>query len=129
MRLFGSTLILAAMTGLAGCDHESGPGPGAHHGGRYLGIGTYSAGRLWSRMSGAAAPADPARATIADDEQIIVTVDSRTGEVRQCGNLSGHCVASNPWQSGAGSGVNLSIHAADLDAVSNEAAPVPVRRP
>jgi hypothetical protein len=129
MRLFGFPLAIIALAGLAGCDRAPGPGPGAHHGGRYLGIGTYPAPRLWSRMTGAAAPADPAKATIADDEQIIVTVDSQTGEVRQCGNLSGHCVASNPWQSGPGSGVNLSAHAAELDAVSNEAAPAPVRRP
>lgn len=110
MRLFGFPIIILATTALAGCDRGPGPGPGAHHGGRYLGIGTYPAPRLWSRQAGVPAPANANAATIGDDEQIIVTVDGQTGEVRQCGNLSGHCIASNPWRAG-GSGVNLSEHA------------------
>ena len=24
-------------------------------------------------------------------------IDTATGELRQCGNLSGHCLTSNPW--------------------------------
>jgi len=64
--------------------------------------------------------ADPAAATIADDEHVIVVIDSHTGEVRQCGDHSGYCVAMNPWN-GAGSGVpalpaKLVKHAADLAA-------------
>jgi len=107
-------LILIPLVALAGCDQGPVAGPGGHHGGRYLGIGTYVAGRLWSRQANVAAPSDPAAATIADDEQIVVTVDSQTGEVRQCGNLSGHCVVSNPW-AGRSAPANLSQHAADLD--------------
>lgn len=115
-------LILAACLALSGCGDGPGPQPGPHHGGRYIGIGTYPAGRLWSRQAQAAQPRVPAAATIADDEQIIVTVDSRTGEVRQCGNLSGHCIASNPWSRDEAGAVNLTEHAADLDGEAENAA-------
>jgi hypothetical protein len=40
---------------------------------------------------------DPATSQPKDDEQIIVVLDSTTGELRHCGNLSGVCVAMNPW--------------------------------
>jgi hypothetical protein len=87
--------------------------------GRYSGIGTYEAGRLWAQMAGVQASSDPAAAKLEDDDQIIVVVDSHTGEVRQCGNYSGFCVTNNPW---AGQGprnvapVKLTKHAADLAA-------------
>jgi hypothetical protein len=32
-----------------------------------------------------------------DDQAIIVVEDSRTGEVRACGDLTGYCVGMNPW--------------------------------
>ena len=65
--------------------------------GRYAGIGTFPAGRMWKQSE--VAKADPAdrRAGLSDDEQIIVVVDSHTGEVRQCGDRSGQCVSMNPW--------------------------------
>jgi len=61
-------------------------------------------------------PNDPAAATIADDEHVIVVVDSRTGEVRQCGDHSGYCVRFDPWQERGApvAPVRLSKHAADL---------------
>jgi hypothetical protein len=40
---------------------------------------------------------DPAAATLDDDDHIVVVLDSATGQLRQCGNLSGHCIALNPW--------------------------------
>jgi hypothetical protein len=113
----------------------SGPGPKSQ--GRYAGIGTYDPGRLWSQMAGIADPSDAAAAKLDDDDHIIVVVDSHTGEVRQCGNYSGVCVAMNPW-AGEGSRsatpVKLKKHAADLatedqanveeaERASNEATP------
>jgi len=54
--------------------------------GRYLGAAVYSPGRMWTQIARAGAPADAAAATLKDDEQVIVVVDSATGELRQCGN-------------------------------------------
>ncbi|MEO6040308.1 MAG: hypothetical protein ABIP41_00215 [Croceibacterium sp.] len=71
-------------------------------------------------MKGVPAPSDPAAATIADDEHVIVVVDSITGEVRQCGDHSGYCVAMKPW-SGGSSPAMLSKHAADLAAEESAA--------
>jgi hypothetical protein len=106
--------ILVAFS-LSACDNGMRAGPGGgRHGGRYLGIGTYPPGRLWAEQSGVPRPADAHAATIADDEQIIVVVDSNTGEVRQCGNLSGRCIAANPW-SGTPAPVALARHAADVE--------------
>ena len=114
---------LALLTGcwaLLGCDQSpaaSAPGPKSP--GRYAGIGTFPAGRLWEQMAEAPAQSDAAAARLEDDEHIIVTVDSHTGEVRQCGNQSGFCVAMNPW-SGEGSRTQLPAklkkHASDLAA-------------
>ena len=115
--------MLIATLCLAGCGNRPEPQAAPHHGGRYLGVGTYPAGRMWSRQVTADRPADAAAATIADDEQIIVVVDSRTGEVRQCGNLSGRCIATNPW--GRTASVTLTEHAADLDRTDQTA---PARR-
>jgi len=104
---------------LAACDRQDAAnGMESKSPGRYAGIGTFDAGRLWEQMSGAPKSQDPEAATTADDEHIIVVLDSHTGEVRQCGDHSGVCVAMNPW---AGKGVitaptGLAKHAADLDA-------------
>jgi len=106
---------------LSGCgsaeDAFSDSGPKSP--GRYSGIGTYAAGRLWAQMAGVQAPTDPAAARLEDDEQIIVVVDSHTGEVRRCGDYSGVCVSMNPWAdqgTRTAAPVKLTKHAADLDA-------------
>ena len=65
--------------------------------GRYVGVGIYPAGQLWSQLVVSNAPKDPAASKLSDDGQIIVVVDSATGELRQCGNLTGYCVGMNPW--------------------------------
>lgn len=64
---------------------------------RYTGIGVYSPGERWTKMVVANPPKDATIARIADDEHVIVVVDGKTGEVRQCGDLSGYCIAMNPW--------------------------------
>ena len=124
---------------LSGCNQreDAMSGPGSKSPGRYAGIGTFSAGRLWRDIAGTATPADTATAKLEDDEHVIVVIDSHTGEVRQCGNHSGFCVAMNPW-AGQGSRsaapVKLKKHAADVAAedqssfeeaasATNEAAP------
>ena len=100
---------------LGGCDQASNGRASPERHGRYAGIGTYPADQLWSHMAEPAQPAGAAAATIRDDEQIIVLVDSRSGEVRQCGNLSGHCIAMNPWTGATRAApVRLTAHAADL---------------
>ena len=74
----------------------------SHHG-RYAGIGIYEAGPQWSKIVVAGQPATAVGAGAAktsDDDEIIVVVDSNTGEIRQCGNLSGYCVGMSPWAKG-----------------------------
>lgn len=109
-------LAAAALLGasLLGCARAEDDGAGGGGRGRYAGAGVYPAGRMWSQMAVAKAGADPASARLGDDEQVIVTVDSRTGELRQCGNLSGYCVRSDPWTA-APSAVRLRRHADELD--------------
>ena len=100
------------------CDSAPDHPPPSGHQGRFLGIGVYSAGQLWSRMAAASQPRDAAAANLGDDDHVIVVVDSRTGEIRQCGNYSGHCIGMNPWAGPLGQGqaapVPLTKHAADL---------------
>jgi hypothetical protein len=43
------------------------------------------------------APKSAVASRLKDDQQVIVVVDTRTGELRQCGNMSGVCVGMNPW--------------------------------
>jgi hypothetical protein len=107
-------VILIAVLGACGEQARDTAPPTSR--GRYAGIGTYPAGTLWSRMEVAAQPKDAASARIEDDDQIIVVVDSVTGEVRQCGDLSGYCIGMNPWTGALGSAapVSLTVHAADL---------------
>lgn len=115
--VFGIMMMGLILSGCEGGGELAGPGPKPS--GRYTGIGTYPAGQLWGQMAGIKPPDDPASARIGDDEQIIVTIDSHSGEVRQCGDRSGHCVAINPWR-GTNAPVKLNQHAADLVA-ENEA--------
>ena len=127
-----ASLILILV--LAGCGEADRPGPPLRQG-RYAGIGTFPVNALWSHMAVAPEAKDKQAATIKDDSQIIVTVDSITGEVRQCGDLSGHCIAMNPWTGSLGADrtapVRVTAHASDLEQPSgevvNESAPAPAR--
>ena len=122
-RMIGSLLLA---TGLGACGRTADSEAYASHQGRYLGIGVYPAGEMWSRIALPDRAADRAAAATADDEQVIVVVDSRTGEVRQCGNLTGHCIGMNPWAAALGpaqaSPVRVREHAADLQRREAEAA-------
>ncbi|WP_158915184.1 hypothetical protein [Caulobacter sp. S45] len=112
--------VLAAAC-LASCSKQS-TQVQTHHG-RFAGVGIYSPGELWSKMAGAAnLLGEPATAKITDDEHVIVVVDSDTGEIRQCGDLSGYCVGVNPWTKSLLKSqalpVNLTAHAAETRAAA-----------
>lgn len=121
-----AVMLLAAFA-LAGCKKYAAAEAerGARHGGRYFGIGIYSANTLWEHLvrkeERKATSKSPQAATLKDDSEIIVIVDSRTGEIRQCGNYSGYCLSSNPWKGEAGSSpAALAKHAADLERESRQ---------
>jgi len=90
-------LALLLTTALTGCGRRD---TALDDEGRYSGIGIYQADGLWKHVQGAPVVAK-AQAALKDDSQIIVVVDRRTGEIRQCGNHSGFCIAMNPWQGNA----------------------------
>jgi hypothetical protein len=122
--------LLAASILLTSCSKSPDAAPaGARSPGRFAGIGVFDAGRLWAQMAGPDDKADPAAAKLADDEHIIVVLDSHTGEVRQCGDHSGYCVAMNPWAGPDSSARSLPVrlrkHAADLEAEAQSNAAEP----
>jgi hypothetical protein len=123
---------MIALLVLGGCHRGADGGfnrPQRH--GRYAGIGVFDAGQLWSNMAVPKQAGAQQAATTADDEHIIVVVDTDTGEVRECGDFSGYCTSLNPWTSAIAPAqktpVPLTAHAADLAreaaANSSEAAP------
>jgi hypothetical protein len=81
--------------------------------GRYVGVGIYGPGALWPYLKNGPSEKNADAATLADDDEIIVVVDTHSGELRQCGNLSGHCIRMNPWGEGK-TPVTLSKHRSDL---------------
>lgn len=113
-------IVLTSLCGvlLSGCNSSpEASSPESKSAGRFSGIGVFEVGRLWAEIAASTPKADPALARLADDEHIIVVLDSHTGEVRQCGDHSGYCVAMNPWK-GAGAQATLPVrltkHASDL---------------
>jgi hypothetical protein len=114
------TLALLAIASLAGCKPPASADSSHAKHGRYQGIGLYAPSETWARQVGAEAAKDPKTARLLDDDEIIVVVDSATGEVRQCGNLSGYCVGSNPWTRTLAAGQTLPLQV-------NQHAAVPVR--
>lgn len=97
MKAVGLVVVFTAL-GLCACNKPESAGfDSAQAHGRFAGIGIYSIDRMWSQIAGADASKSPAASRLKDDRQVIVVVDTRTGEVRQCGNMSGFCVGMNPW--------------------------------
>ena len=108
-KVLATGLIFLALAGCA--KKEAAPaaeafGPFSSPGqrGRYVAVGLYTPGDLWEQLRPAVsaqsvqpAVVDPQAASLNDDEQVVVVMDSKTGELRQCGNLSGHCIGFNPW--------------------------------
>ena len=117
-RRIGVLVAILALGVVGGCVKRADDGA-ALHGGRYLGVGVYSAGALWRKLV-TADNKDAAAAKLSDDDEVIVVVDSHTGELRQCGNLTGYCVVMNPWQTPAGASqrapAKLTIHQEQLEA-------------
>jgi hypothetical protein len=93
--------------------------------GRYVGVGIYSPGAMWSQIVVANQSKDPSESKLNDDDQVIVVLDSNTGELRQCGNLSGYCIGMNPWAKPLGASqiapLPVAKHAEELQ---DETAPV-----
>ncbi|MEA3003431.1 MAG: hypothetical protein QOH81_2219 [Sphingomonadales bacterium] len=117
-------LAPAAAVLLGGCDRQADENSGPARHGRYVGIGVFGAGDLWQHMAIARQASAAKAATIADDEHIIVVVDSDTGEIRECGDLTGYCVSMNPWTRALApeqkAPVALGAHAAELIAAAND---------
>lgn len=119
-------ILFLATLALAGCQRKEGApvagGLAALFGAkaRYIGVGLYSPGRMWEQLVRADAPKDAAAAQLKDDEQVVVVLDSLTGEVRQCGNLSGYCTRMNPWTASS-TPAQLARHAEQLDAEAAQA--------
>jgi hypothetical protein len=108
MRVVLISLGVIAVLLVGGC-HPGGTSTRPSHG-RYEGVGLYPANQMWAQMIHPTVAGDPATTKLDDDEQIIVTVDSQTGEVRQCGNLTGYCVAMNPWAGSLGTPQTAPLH-------------------
>jgi hypothetical protein len=74
----------------------------------------------------------PAARTV-DDQAIIVTTDSVTGEVRACGDLTGYCIGMNPWKTPLAASqiapINLTEHEKPLRGMAESAAPEPAAPP
>ncbi len=65
----------------------------------YSSVGIYAPGESWRQLvtAEAAKPPPADRAEHADDQALIVVQDSRTGDIRVCGDMTGYCVGMNPW--------------------------------
>ena len=91
----------------AGCQKKAEPSAGVDDGwhpfgpphGRFLGLGIYSPGDAWAKRVDAGETKDERAAKPLDDQAIFVVIDSATGEVRACGDMTGYCIGMNPWRS------------------------------
>lgn len=90
----GATLALLL---LAGCGKMVTAEPDGD-GGRYRGIGIATPGDQWKKLADAPKPSNAKLARLSDDDYVVFVTDSRTGEVRECGNRTGFCIRFQPWQ-------------------------------
>jgi len=119
--------ILALAVSLTACQkaERAETVAGKAHRDRFAGVGIYSPGAMWTQLARPAAASDASAATLEDDEEVIVVIDTATGEIRQCGNLSGHCLTLDPWSKSAsvqGAPAPLLKHARDLAREAEERA-------
>ncbi len=65
----------------------------------YVGVGIYAPSLAWQRLvqAGAQPNVNPALARTVDDQVVIVVQNSRTGDIRACGDMTGYCVGMNLW--------------------------------
>lgn len=109
--------IVLVLIAVAGCQkaEERAQAVGGKGLARYQGVGIYRAGETWAQLARPDAASDAAAARLDDDDEVIVVIDNVTGELRQCGNLSGHCIGMNPWVGPVRPApATLRKHAADL---------------
>ncbi len=107
LRVATLAAVLALSAGLAACNEKpadsaalaDGPFSSPQKPGRYLGVGIYTPGQAWGQLVQAQQAPQAGDARLRDDQAIIVVMDSRTGEVRSCGDLTGYCIGMNPWGS------------------------------
>jgi hypothetical protein len=109
--------LAVAALGLAACKpiKAAEDSLGGHARGRYQGIGIYTPQEAWTKLAATQQAKDTSAARPIDDQAIIVVVDSVTGEVRACGDLTGYCIGMNPWKSALVAAqvapINLTEHA------------------
>ena len=88
-------VVSFACVATAGCrkmELAAGSDTVAAHG-RFAGVGVTDAGVRWSRAIIANRPAkDSDAAKTVLDDHVIVVVDTATGAIRQCGDISGYCI-------------------------------------
>ena len=92
--ILGAAVLAAS---LGGCKPQASISPSDPHRGRYAGVGIYLPQDPWARLKASQPTKDTPAARLVDDQAIIVVVDSQTGELRACGDLSGYCIRQNPW--------------------------------
>jgi hypothetical protein len=128
LRIIACAALVAAAA-LGGCHKKNdkaedtgvfGWSPGGH--GRYLGVGIYSPQDAWTKLADVQQP--NGKPKTAADQAIIVSVDSATGEMRACGDLSGYCVGMNPWNK-ALTGAQKAPVVLGASAKSDETEPAP----
>ncbi len=125
LTVIGGVAVLAACLG--GCNRRPADWlglDGASHSTRYVGVGIYSPGTMWTKLVMAQQPKAPTLAKPVDDQAVIVVVDSHTGEIRSCGDLTGYCVGMNPWKTpltpAQSAPVSLTTHYDELPSPSIE---------
>ncbi len=120
--LLAAAVVAASLAGCRGGAVWPSPGEGR---GRYVGVGIYTPTAQWRQLVGNQQPTLPAAAQRGDDQVILVTADSKTGELRACGDLSGYCVGFNPWKAPLGAlqtaPVSVAAHGVGDGAVANTA--------
>jgi hypothetical protein len=129
----GLLAIAMGSAGLGGCHGGAVWARSGEAHGRYVGVGIYGPTAQWRQLVDDQKPSSPLAAQRQDDQVILVTADSTTGELRACGDLSGYCIGLNPWKQPLGaqqrSPVSVSAHGvgdagtANTTADAEEAAP------
>jgi hypothetical protein len=132
MRQLAMTAAVLALAALASCSKKASDGGGGVSAwplghGRYFGVGIFQPGRMWLQLAHGPRTGKTAAATLQDDEEVIVVIDSHTGEVRECGNLSGYCISLQPWAA-TGAAAAVLKHAGQLDEAPAKPPAAPAKR-
>jgi hypothetical protein len=127
MKLLLVCIAGSAVASLCACEKPAASVDVASQHGRYVGVGIYSPGQPWTKIVATATPKETPAARPIDDQAIIVVLDSKTGEVRGCGDMTGYCVGMNPWAKPLGPTqippINLTAHARSPKPEADQPAP------